>query len=101
MGWAEAGVAVSYLRRTDQTNLMRPDYRGGVSFSRARGSLLGAETPGWFYENHGGGVFGSRFNNTLLFWRADLTHRLQQDWIAEMERIRGQAAPRARAHTRG
>ena len=29
MGWAEAGVAVSYLRRTDQTNLMRPDLSWG------------------------------------------------------------------------
>ena len=97
LGWAEAGVAVSYLRRTDQTNLMRPDYRGGVSFSRARGSLLGAETPGWFYENHEDGVFVSRFNNTLLlytqnkmgytrggvqfYWKANLTSDAkQQHW---------------------
>ena len=68
MAWGEAGVALSYLRRTDQTSRMRPDSRGGASFTRARGRLLGAESPGWFYENHEDGVFVSRFNNTMLFY---------------------------------
>ena len=68
MGWGEAGAAVSYLRRTDQPQRMRPDYRGGISFTRARGRLLGAESPGAFVENHEDGVFVSRFNNTMLFY---------------------------------
>jgi Flp pilus assembly protein TadD len=73
MAWGEAGVAVSYLRRTDQPSRARPDYRGGVSYTRARGHLLGAETPGWFFENHEDGVFVSRFNNTLLFYTQNKT----------------------------
>lgn len=68
MAWAEAGAALSYLRRADQTSRARPDYRGGVSFTRARGRLLGAEKPGLFFENHEDGVFVSRFNNSLLFY---------------------------------
>lgn len=68
MGWGEACAAVSYLHRADQTGRMRPDYRGGVSYTRARGHFLGAETPGPFYENHEDGVFVSRFNNTVLFY---------------------------------
>lgn len=68
MAWGEAGMAVSYLRRSDQNSRTRPDYRGGVSYTRARGHLLGAEVPGWFFENHEDGVFVSRFNNTLLFY---------------------------------
>ena len=69
MGWAEAGVAVP-LSAADGSN--QPDaasYHGGVSFCRAWG-LLGAETQD-ILRNHEGGVFGSCFNNTLLFWRAD------------------------------
>ena len=68
MAWAEAGAAISYLRRKDQAQRLRPDYRGGVSFTRARGHLLGAESPGLFYENHEDGVYVSRFNRTVLFY---------------------------------
>ena len=68
MGWAEAGAAISYLKRADQTGRARPDTRGGFSYSHARGHFLGAERPGLFYENHEDGVFVSRFNNTLLFY---------------------------------
>ena len=68
MGWAEAGAAVSYLKRTDQPGRLKPDYRGGASYTRARGHLLGAESPGLFFENHEDSVFVSRFNNTVLFY---------------------------------
>lgn len=68
MGWAEAGQAMSYLRRTDQPRRVLPDYRGGVSYSRGFGHLLGAEKAGLFVENHEDAVFVSRFNNSLLLY---------------------------------
>jgi hypothetical protein len=68
MAWAEAGIALSYLRRSDQPRRGRPDYRGGVSFGRAWGRLLGAEQPGVFVENHEDAVFVSRFGRTVILY---------------------------------
>ncbi len=66
MGWAEAGSDISYLDRRDRPGRMAPDYRGGVSFSKAWGSLLGGEAPGWFFETYENGLYMSRFDHTLL-----------------------------------
>jgi hypothetical protein len=66
MAWAEAGSDVSYLDRNDRAGRMAPDYRGGVSFTRAFGNGLGGEASGLFFETSENGVFMSRFNNTLL-----------------------------------
>ncbi|MEZ5352112.1 MAG: tetratricopeptide repeat protein [Bryobacteraceae bacterium] len=68
MAWAEAGIAVSYLNRTDGQKRFTPDYRGGVSFSRGWGRMMGASSPGPFFENHEDAVWVNRFNNTLLFY---------------------------------
>jgi len=67
MGWAEAGVAVSYLDRSDQARTL-PDYRGGASFSYGFGRLLGSRKPGLFAETHDDAIFVSRFANSLLFY---------------------------------
>ncbi len=65
--WAEAGQAISYLGgRAD--GRMVPDYRGGISFSRATGQLLGGEAPGWFAETADDGVFVSRFRNDFILY---------------------------------
>jgi len=68
MGWAEAGQAVSYHRQAGQSSRTQPDYRGGISFSRGFGHLLGAERPGPFFENHEDAVYVSRFNRSLLLY---------------------------------
>jgi hypothetical protein len=68
MGWAEAGLAVSYLNRSDQTSRTRPDYRAGASYSRGWGRLLGSKSAGLFWENHEDAVWVSRFDNTVLFY---------------------------------
>jgi tetratricopeptide (TPR) repeat protein len=68
MGWAEAGLAVSYVRRLDTPQRILPDYRGGLSFSRGFGRLLGASGPGVFYENHEDAVYVSRFGRSVLFY---------------------------------
>ncbi len=66
MGWAEAGSDISYLDRRDRPGRMAPDYRGGVSFSKAFGSLLGGEAPGWFLQTYVDGLYMSRFDHTFL-----------------------------------
>ena len=65
MAWAEAGTAIRYTGASER-GLMVPDYRGGVSYNRGKGHLLGGEAPGWFAETHDDGVFVSRFGNDFL-----------------------------------
>jgi Flp pilus assembly protein TadD len=67
MAWAEAGSAIRYTGSA-QRGLMVPDYRGGVSYGRGKGHLLGSEAPGWFAETHEDGVFVSRLGNDFLFY---------------------------------
>jgi Tfp pilus assembly protein PilF len=63
-GWAEAGSAISYV-----TGHMLPDYRGGVSMSRALGARLVGESSGWFAASDTDGVFISRFGNDFLAYQ--------------------------------
>lgn len=66
-GWAEAGSAVRYRERRD-VGRMVPDYRGGVSYGRGFGSLLGGERAGPFQEFTADGVFLSRYQNDVLLY---------------------------------
>jgi tetratricopeptide (TPR) repeat protein len=68
MVWAEAGTALRYTGATERGGRMVPDYRGGVSFARGKGRLLGGEGSGWFAETHDDGVFVSRFANDFLVY---------------------------------
>jgi len=65
---AEAGEAAGYLANHPGGRLA-PDYRGGVSYSRATGRLLGAEAPAGSPKTNGDGVFVSRFQNDSWFTR--------------------------------
>lgn len=65
MAWAEAGAAIRYSSTSDPA-FRTQDYRGGLSYGRGWGRLMGSEAPGWFAEAHGDGVFVSRFNNDLI-----------------------------------
>ncbi|MDP2997934.1 MAG: tetratricopeptide repeat protein [Bryobacterales bacterium] len=68
VSWFEAGTAVSYLwARKDQPRIA-PDYRGGVSFSRGFGRLLGGEGAGAFFETTADAVFLSRFQNDIIIY---------------------------------
>jgi Tfp pilus assembly protein PilF len=60
-GWGEAGSAISYIN-----GHMLPDYRGGVSMSRAIGSRLTGDSSGWFAASDTDGVFISRFGNDFI-----------------------------------
>lgn len=66
--WGEAGSAVNYLERRPGAPRMAPDYRGGVSFNRGFGSLLGGESAGLFFETNDDGVFLSRFDDDFLLY---------------------------------
>ncbi len=68
IGWAEAGTAVSYLGGRKDVGKAIPDYRGGVSFTKGFGRLLGADARGVFFETNADGVFLSRFGNDWLFY---------------------------------
>jgi Tfp pilus assembly protein PilF len=68
VSWFEAGTAVSYLGgRRDQPRIA-PDYRGGVSFARGFGRLLGGEAAGVFFETTADVVFLSRFQNDVIVY---------------------------------
>jgi hypothetical protein len=68
MAWGEAGSAISYLDRRPQVDRVTADYRGGVSYGKGLGHLLGAETPGWFFEVNADGIYVSRYSNDLLLY---------------------------------
>ena len=63
MAWAEAGLAIGYLR-----GHVLSDYRAGVTFSRGVGRLMGAESPGWYAETNLDAVFVSRLGNDSLVY---------------------------------
>ena len=92
MAWAEAGYALSYLKRADGSPRGRADYRGGISFSRGWGHLMGAKAPGVFAEHHSDGVYVHRFNRSFLVYAQNRfgytvrpgALRLQLTWSANV-----------------
>ena len=68
MAWAEAGYALSYLKRADGSPRGRADYRGGLSYGRGWGRLIGSNHPGFFVEHHSDGVYVHRFNQSFLVY---------------------------------
>jgi Flp pilus assembly protein TadD len=68
MLWAEAGSAVNYDARRRHLPRVAPDYRGGLSFSKGFGRLLGAESSGAFFETNDDGVYVSRFQNDVVLY---------------------------------
>ncbi len=66
--WGEAGESVSYLGHRQDSALMRPDYRGGVSYLHGWGRLLGSSEGGLFAETNLDGVYASRFNHDMLLY---------------------------------
>jgi Flp pilus assembly protein TadD len=65
-GWAEAGTALSYIRRSDVPRAM-PDYRAGLSLTRFHGPTILNSKPGWFAESGNDAVYMSRFDNNTIF----------------------------------
>lgn len=64
MGWAEAGVAMPY--RSQPGSATRGDYRGGVTFGKGFGRMMGGESSGWFATANYDAVYISRFRHDVL-----------------------------------
>jgi tetratricopeptide (TPR) repeat protein len=79
LGWAEAGLSISYLPGRRDVGAAIPDYRGGLNFARGFGSLLGNARPGLFYETSADAVYVSRFDKDWLFYSQ---HRLGRTFHA-------------------
>ena len=65
-GWFEAGEAVFFRQTPENHARMKPDYRGGVSYSKGFGHLLALGSHGPFAETSDDTVFVSRFSNDTL-----------------------------------
>lgn len=63
--WVEAGTAMAYRKDAPVRGAVS-DYRGGVSITRALGTVLGGERAGRFADTVNDGVFVSRFQNNFL-----------------------------------
>ncbi len=66
--WGEAGEAYRYADVDGATYRFRPDYRGGFSYLKGWGRLIGSERGGWFTEVSLDGFYVSRFDNDLLLY---------------------------------
>jgi len=58
---------VKYLSSRHDVGAMIPDYRGGISYAKGFGHLLG-RSKGFFFESNEDGVFVSRFQDDMLFY---------------------------------
>ncbi len=65
-GWFEAGESVSYLPSHPSLPDAAPDYRGGVSYAKGWGHVIGSH--GAFVETNADGVFVSRFLDDFLVY---------------------------------
>jgi Flp pilus assembly protein TadD len=66
--WGEAGQSFSYVGRRDDSGFSRPDYRGGLSWLKGWGQLLGGGEPGWFAETGLDPIYASRFGHDLFLY---------------------------------
>ncbi len=73
MFWGETGSAVRYAGTRLAGPRMAPDYRGGASFHRGVGKLIGAPRAGAFAETNNDAVFISRFANDVVFYSQNRT----------------------------
>ena len=68
LAWGEAGQSFSYLGRRNDNGFSKPDYRGGVSWLKGWGQLLGTSKAGWFAETGLDPVYASRFQHNLFLY---------------------------------
>jgi tetratricopeptide (TPR) repeat protein len=66
--WGEAGESYRYAHVEGVNSLLRPDYRGGFSYLKGWGRLMGAGRRGWFAESSLDGFYVSRFDNDMLLY---------------------------------
>jgi tetratricopeptide (TPR) repeat protein len=82
-GWFEAGESLAYSVAPSSPRRGLPDYRGGLSYTKGFGHLLGAGSHGLFAESSDDGIFVSRFSNDSLLYsqnKAGYTLRALENW---------------------
>ncbi len=65
--WAEAGESVQYLPFRHDIGTALPDYRGGLSYVKGFGHMLGARSSGPFFETTVDAEYVSRFDKNWFF----------------------------------
>jgi hypothetical protein len=84
--WAEAGESVKYLPFRHDIGNALPDYRGGLSFAKGFGNVLGGARSGLFFETTGDAVYVSQYDKDWIFTsqnRAGRTLRLTKNTSAQ------------------
>ncbi len=71
-GWMEAGESVKYLPSRTDVGSAIPDYRGGISYAKGFGHMIGG-AHGFFAESNDDGVYVSRFQNDMLLYSQNRT----------------------------
>jgi len=85
-GWAEAGESVKYLAKRTDVGAAIPDYRGGLSYAKGIGHLMGSH--GFFAETNDDGVYVSRFQNDMLLYlqnRVGYTIAAAEDFLGGLQ----------------
>jgi hypothetical protein len=85
-GWAEAGESVKYLAKRTDVGAAIPDYRGGLSYAKGLGHLMGSH--GFFAETNDDGVYVSRFQNDMLLYlqnRVGYTIAAAEDFLGGLQ----------------
>ncbi len=72
MAWMEAGEAVKYISQRRDVGTGTPDYRGGLSFAKGFGHMMGGGR-GFFGETNDDGIFVSRFQNDMILYSQNRT----------------------------
>ena len=79
-GWAEAGESFKYLPFRHDVGAAIPDYRGGVSFTKGFGMLLGSSSPGFFFESAADAIYISRYDKDWIFNTQNRAGRTFHPW---------------------
>jgi tetratricopeptide (TPR) repeat protein len=66
--WGEAGESFRYAKVDGVNARFKPDYRGGFSYLKGWGRLMGSRRAGWFSEVSLDGFYVSRFDNDMLLY---------------------------------
>jgi hypothetical protein len=70
-GWMEAGESVKYISMRNAGGAI-PDYRGGLSYAKGFGHMIGG-SKGLFAETNDDGVYLSRFQDDTLLYSQNRT----------------------------
>lgn len=86
-GWFEAGESVKYLASRKDLGTAIPDYRGGLSYAKGFGHMIGGKQ-GFFAETNDDGLYVSRFQKDMLIYsqnRTGYTFAAAEDFLGGLQ----------------